>query len=97
MAEVRLRTSGTALQTSVASSSSSVSLIAANKQRKSILIQNTSTAILYVLFGTGTATATTAHSLQMAANTYILIEGYTGALSGIWASANGQANLTEFL
>mgnify|MGYP007125623610 CR=1 FL=1 len=97
MAEVRLRTSGTASQTSVESSGTSVSLIAANKQRKSILIQNTSTAILYVLFGTGTATATTAHSLQMAANTSYLVEGYTGALTGIWASANGQANLTEFL
>lgn len=97
MAEVRLRTSSAASQTSVPSSGTSGALIAANPKRKSILIQNTSTAILYVLFGTGTATATTAHSLQMAANTSYLVEGYTGALTGIWASENGQANLTEFL
>lgn len=97
MAEVTLRTFANATQTSVASSASSVALIAANKARKALIIQNTSTAILYVLFGGGTATATTAHSVQLAANTSYAIEGFTGAVSGIWAAANGQANMTEFV
>lgn len=95
MSEYRGRTSGEAVQTSVASSATSVSLIAANKRRKTLIIQNTSSAILYVLLGGGTATASTAHSIQMASNTYVILDGFTGAVSGIWASANGQANLTE--
>lgn len=95
MSEVTLRSFSRASQTSVASSASSVSLIAANAARKGLIIQNTSTAILYILLGGGTATATTAHSVQIASNGYYDIGGFTGAVSGIWASANGQANITE--
>lgn len=98
MSEFALRTSNAVSVTSVASSASSVSLIAANTRRNGLSIQNTSTAILYVLLGGGTATATTAHSVQIPANGYYEVPyGFTGAISGIWASANGQANLTEFL
>ena len=96
MADVQLRTYGSATQTSVASSASSVSLIAANSSRKKLIIVNTSTAILYLDFTGGTATATTAHGYQMASNTNLVLDGYTGSVSGIWASANGQANITEF-
>lgn len=89
--------SSTATLTSVASGTSSVALLAANTNRRGGSIQNTSTAILYVRMDGGTATATTGHSVQMAANTYFEIPyGYTGAISGIWASANGQANVTEY-
>jgi hypothetical protein len=97
MAQINLPTYGEAVQTSVASSASSVVLLAKNPRRKRVFIANTSTAILYVLLGTesGTATATTAHSIQMAANTNLELVGFTGAINGIWASANGQANLTE--
>lgn len=92
----RLPTSSAAI-TSVASSASSVTLLAANTARKGASIQNTSTAILYVLLSSGTATATTSHSVQMASNTYYEVPfGYTGAITGIWASANGSANMTEF-
>jgi hypothetical protein len=33
----------------------------------------------------------------MAANTNLELVGFTGAVDGIWASANGQANLTELM
>ena len=97
MPDIQLAKSGSAVVTSVASSATSGTLIAARKGRKKLIIQNTSTAILYVLLGGGTATATTAHSFQMAANTNVTIDGFTGAVSGIWASANGQANITELI
>lgn len=96
MSEITLRSYARATQTSVASATSSTTLIAANGARKGLIIANTSTAVLYILFGGGTATATTAHSVQMAANTSYSIEGFTGAVTGIWASVNGQANITEF-
>lgn len=94
---VNRQPTSTAAITSVASSTSSVTLLASNTARKGASIQNTSTAILYVLLSSGTATATTSHSVQMASGTYYEIPfGYTGAITGIWASANGQANMTEF-
>lgn len=98
MSEVSLRSSGKAIQTSVPSNTASVTILAANPARRGASIQNTSTAILYLLLGGGTATATTAHSVQMAANTYFEVPfGFTGAITGIWAAANGQANITEFV
>lgn len=81
--------------TSVASSASSVAMVAANPNRLDCWITNKSTAILYVLLGGGTATATTAHSIQMASNTNIHLGNFRGAISGIWASANGSAQVTE--
>lgn len=97
MSEVTSRTCSIATQTSVPSNAASVTILAANSKRRGASIQNTSTAILYLLLGGGTATATTAHSVQMASNTYYEIPfGFTGAITGIWAAANGQANVTEF-
>lgn len=97
MAEVTLRTSNAVSFSTVASSASSVTIVAANLNRRKLIIANTSTAILYLHFTGGTATATTAHGYQMAANTNLVLENFTGAISGIWASANGQANITEFI
>jgi len=99
MAEVTLRTFADTVHTSVASSATSVALIAANTRRKAIIFQNTSTAILYIYLNgaAGAATATTAHSLQLASNASYAIEGFTGSASGIWAAANGQVNITEFI
>lgn len=97
MGDITLRTSDVSNFTSVASSASAVTILAANTRRKGASIANTSTAILYLLLSTGTATATTSHTVQMAANTYFEVPyGYTGVISGIWASANGSANVTEF-
>lgn len=98
MSEVTLRTSNVVTYSTVASSASSVALLSANTRRAGASIQNTSTAILYLLLGGGTATATTAHSVQIPSNGYYEVPyGFTGAISGIWASANGSANITEFL
>lgn len=95
--EVQTRPCSYATHSTVASSASSVALLAANPARRGASIQNTSTAILYVRMDGDTATATTGHSVQMASNTYFEVPyGYIGAISGIWASANGQANMTEY-
>jgi hypothetical protein len=90
------RTYGTVTFTTVSSSASSKTIIAANPRRRKLILVNTSTAILYLNFTGGTATATTAHGYQMASNTNLILDNYTGPVSGIWASANGQVNVTEF-
>lgn len=98
MSEFTPRSTNAAIVTTVASSASSVAIATANTNRRGISVQNTSTAILYLLVGgTAPATATTNHSVQIPSNGYWEAPyGFTGALTGIWASANGSANITEY-
>lgn len=81
---------------SVNSSTSSVTLIAANTIRKSLTIFNNSTATLYVCFGT-TATQASAKFPLTAGGFYEMPfnQVYTGVISGIWTSANGNASIYE--
>jgi hypothetical protein len=93
-------TSGTGTTSSVASSATSVPLLAANASRKGGQIANDSTAILYILFGAGTA-STTNYSVAIDAKGTVpgvaaIPAGYTGVVNGIWASANGFARVTEY-
>jgi len=86
----------TATLTNVASSASNVTVVAANSSRRALIIVNDSTAILYLKFG---ATATTSsYSVKLiAGETYNspIANVYTGIIDGIWASANGNARVTE--
>lgn len=92
---VSLPIATTAAQTSVASSSTSVTLLAANANRRAFFVFNDSTQILYVSF-TATSTAA-AYSVKLFPNSCITSDFiYTGIISGIWASANGAAKVTEF-
>lgn len=88
----------TATVTTVTSSATSGQLKAANTARVGLTIANDSTSILYVLLGTGTASATN-YTFALAAKGTVAadrtITGYTGAVQGVWASANGSALVTE--
>ncbi len=85
--------------TSVASTTASATLFSGNADRNGLIITNASTAILYVrLLSAGettAATATTGHSFQMATLTTVDLGAWRGAATGIWASANGSANVTS--
>lgn len=84
----------TATLSNVASSATSVTLLAANTGRLAAQIYNDSTQVLYVKFGT-TASATS-FTVPLASNTYYEVPGgYTGRIDGIWASAAGNARITE--
>jgi hypothetical protein len=87
-------TSSTATPTSVAASTSSVSLLSANSARKGATIWNNSTANLYVeLAATASILAFTA---RVGAGGYYEVPfTYTGAISGIWDVANGSALVRE--
>lgn len=85
----------TATTTQPASSATVVTILASNASRKQAMIYNDSTQILYLKFG---ATATTTdHTVQMAAASYYELPApvFTGILTGLWASANGSARVTE--
>ena len=81
---------------SVASSNTSVSLWADAAQANGRIVFNDSSAVLYLKFG---ATASTSsYTVQIAAGaSYEFSQPvYSGAVDGIWASANGNARLTSW-
>ena len=80
----------------VASSGSSVSLFTATGKALGRTIYNDSTQVLYVKYG---ATASSSsYTVQIAASGYYEFPQpvYSGAVDGIWASANGNARLTSW-
>ncbi|MDZ8096785.1 MAG: hypothetical protein RMZ42_33325, partial [Nostoc sp. DedQUE05] len=87
-------TSGTSTPTTVASSTSSQTILAANSNRKGATIWNDSTAILYLEFGA--TAATNAFTAKLLAGGYYEVPfHYTGVISGIWSAANGNALVRE--
>lgn len=72
---------------------------ASNKDRKGLFIYNESTSALYVCIGTGAASITT-YTFLVPANTLLTMPtrpGWQGMVRGIWAAANGFAQVTEFI
>lgn len=81
--------------TSVADTTTSTELIAANSDRKELEITNTSSADLYVLKGSGTASGTNLTTVVSQNETYETT--FQGAVQGVWASDPnaGSALITE--
>lgn len=79
----------------IASSGTVVTLKAANTARKGLTIYNDSTAALTVYHGSGAST--TQKTIIIAAGAYYEMPfGYNGIVTGLWASVNGNAYITEF-
>lgn len=92
---IKAQRASTGTTTSVAGSASNGTLLASNSNRLGATIYNDSTAVLYVKLG---ATASsTSYTVQLAANGgyYEVPANYTGIIDGIWASATGNARITE--
>lgn len=85
-----------AVVSNVASSATSVQLVAANADRKGLTIFNDSTQILKIKFGV-TASATD-FTVEIAAGGVYNMSSpiYGGRIDGIWAAANGFARITEW-
>lgn len=91
-----LDTSSTSTLSNVASSATSVSLLASTAGRRGAYFFNDSTAILYVKFGT-TASATS-FTVKIQPDGFFEMPPkpvYTGAIDGIWSAANGSCRITE--
>jgi hypothetical protein len=92
---VPLRTPTT---TSVASSASSVTILASNANRRGISIANDSTQVLRLSYS-DPATAANAF-IVMQPGSFLWLDQQlmiTGTIYGIWASANGTAQVTEYV
>ena len=83
--------------TGVTSSATDVTLLAANTSRKGASIYNASTAILYVQEGGVASVASGGYNVAIPASGYYELPTpvYKGVLHGIWASANGYAQMKE--
>lgn len=82
--------------TTVASAASNTALLAPANRSK-LIIENSDANRLYVLLDEGTASATN-FSFSLAQNENAVIEGYRGAVKGIWAAdGSGSAHITELL
>lgn len=91
-------TASTGTKSNVSGSASSVTLLASNASRKQAIIYNDSTALLYLDLSGGTASSAS-YSVQVPPGGYFELPPqpiYTGAITGIWASATGTARVTEF-
>jgi hypothetical protein len=84
--------------TSVASSATSVTVLASNANRRGISIANDSTSVLRLSYATP---ATTANAfIVMQPGSFLWLDQQlmiTGTIYGIWASANGTAQVTEYV
>lgn len=81
--------------TSVNSAATSTALLGENGTRGGLIITNTDANRLYVAFDT-TAT-TSAYSFFLDSGSTFGVEGYTGAVSGIWsADGSGAALITSW-
>jgi hypothetical protein len=87
-------TTGTA--SNVAASVTVVTLLAANSARDNATIYNDSTSNLYVKLGS--AASSTSFTVLMLPGAYYELpiqRMYTGIITGVWASATGNARVTE--
>ena len=80
----------------VTSSTTAVSILQPNTARLGASIYNDSTQILYLKCGP--TASSTSYTVQIPASGYYeLPYFYIGLVSGLWASANGSARVTEFI
>ncbi len=82
------------IATAVAGGTTSTTLLAANPYRGGATIYNESSAALLVHLS-ATASSTLFTTRIAGSAYYELPEGYTGVVSGVWASAAGSAMVIE--
>lgn len=95
MAINRIMGGANATLANVASSASSVTLREANLGRLGFSVFNDSTQVLYIKYGS--SASSTSYTVQVAAGGYFEAPApcYRGIITGVWASANGNARVTE--
>lgn len=91
------QTAANATRSNVPAAAGDTLLLAANAARKGATIYNDSSSILYLALGSATS-STTSFTLEVApGGTYELppVSMFTGQIRGLWATATGNARITE--
>jgi hypothetical protein len=82
--------------TSVTSTTTSTLILAANANRRGLMLSNQSTSKLYLSFNASAAPSNS--FIQMDPSAFVLLDQqliFTNAIYGIWTNANGTAQVTE--
>lgn len=83
----------TGAATSVSQSATSVTILASNVDRKEAYVRNDANQDLYLNYG---ATATTTSPIKLSKGDTLVVDKYTGVISGIWSGAGaGNARVLE--
>ena len=99
--DARFPTQTAGISTSALSSVSAVTagaagnVLAANPARRRYSVANDSAAVMYLLEGAGVASATS-YSVKVQPAGYYSTTEWHGAVSGAWATADGNARVTEY-
>lgn len=99
----RPRSIGSNITTVAATTTSTIALAASTTSaRVGVKIVNTSTSVMYGLYGTGTASATNCSFVLSGAvggvySTEEVPYGYEGQITTVWVSATGSCIITEFI
>jgi 2-methylaconitate cis-trans-isomerase PrpF len=80
--------------TAPATSTTSAQIVGASGKRYRIVF-NDSAGILYVLLGTGTASATSC-TYKILAGASVSLEGFGGVMQGVLDTGTGVARVTEY-
>ena len=83
----------TPVHLSVASSTSISTLVVDSPNRLTVEITNDSTSILYIK--KGATVSSTAYTYKLFPSDLLIIDDYTGIVTGIWVTAVGTAQITE--
>lgn len=87
----------TGTTTSVASTTSATTILAANTARYGATVANDDANALYLLLGDGTVSATVYTVKLYTDDIFVVPYGFTGILTGLWAAdGSGSARVTEF-
>lgn len=92
--------SATSTQSNVSAAAADTSVLAANANRRpGSTVANDSTSVMYVLLGSGVASATNFTAAIDGKTTVpgvlTLPDGYKGAVRAFWTTATGSARVTE--
>lgn len=95
--DARQGVAGGAAVTSQATATAAVDAVAANANRRGLIIENDSTAKLRIKYGSGAAAGSFTVSLKSGGYWEMPLPIYTGVISMIWdvADAGGKAVITE--
>lgn len=100
MARVTQDYSGSTVRSVQGADTNAKTLVYARESRVGCAIHNNSSAVLYLLLQNdpGTAVSSSNFTVKLVADAYYEVPfGYTGEVHGVWASVNGDAQVTEFV
>ena len=78
---------------SVGASATVVTLKGANPNRKTLTIVNDGNSSLKIKYGSDASSTSFTH--ELGSNDEVIIDDYSGIVTGIWQNANGDARITE--